>query len=150
MKPLNSKISNVEVSPEEFDMIMMSYDFIRYNRDITNERLPDLLLKFWSIPDFSIETTYKITDSQVLVFMFILNLHFDSLEEIEQLLNSFQFSLLFYRFQIVLAATAYSRKCHIPIQPFKIFDVEEYILPQLEKSGQLMREYERIVKIKSK
>lgn len=135
-----------EINPEEFDMVMMSFDFIRYNPDITNERLPDILLKFWSIPDFGIESTYKSTDSQALVFMFILRFYFDSSEEVEKALDSFQFSQLFYRFQVILATTAYSRKYHIPIKPFKIFDVKEYILPHLKKPGQLMREYERIIK----
>lgn len=141
---MNKKENQSQVSPEEFDMIMMSFDYIRYNQDITNEQLPDLLLKFWSIPEFRVKTTYKSTDPQVLVFMFILKLYFASSEEIEKVLNTFEFSQLFYRFQVILAATAYSRKYHIPIKPFKIFDIEKYILPRLEKSGQLMKEYERI------
>lgn len=39
MKTLNINTSQSDVSPEEFDMVMMSFDFIRYNPDITNERL---------------------------------------------------------------------------------------------------------------
>lgn len=142
----NSNLIKTNVSPEEFDMVLMSFDFIRYNRNMTNDRLPDLFIKFWSIPDFSIDTTYKSNDSQVLVFMFILDLNFNSHQETEQILNSFQFSLLFYRFQVILATTAYSRANQIPLQPFKIFDVAGYTLPQLDNPGYLLSEYERIIK----
>lgn len=142
----NNSVIKTEISPEEYDMVMMSFDYIRYNRNITNERLPDLLLKFWSIPDFGVKSTYTTTDSQVLIFMFILKFYFGSSEEIEKALNTFQFSQLFYRFQVILATTAYSRKYHIPIRPFKLFDVKAYILPQLEKPSQLIKEYKRITK----
>ena len=146
MKPLNNNTSLTKVSPEEYDMIMMSFDFIRYNRDITNDRLPDILLHFWSVPDFTTNARYEVNDARILVFMYILKLHFKKAEMVEKCLSTFWFAVLFYNFQVVLAATAYSRKTHIPIQPFKIFDVDEYISSNLQKPSQLMREYERITK----
>ena len=146
MRSQNTSSQETEVNPEEFDMIMMSFDFIRYNRDITNDCLPDILLKFWSVPDFTINSLYKPQDPQALVFMFVLKLYFDSPKEMEKMLNSFGFSVLFYNFQVVLAATAYSRKSHIPIRPFQIFNVDHYILPALQRPGVLIREYNRITK----
>lgn len=146
MKALNNNIPQTNVSPEEYDMIMMSFDFIRYNRDITNDRLPDILLNFWSVPDFTTNARYRVNDAKILVFMYILKLHFEKPEMVEKCLSTYWFAILFYNFQVILAATAYSRKTHIPIKPFRIFDVDEYITPDLQKPSQLMKEYERITK----
>lgn len=135
-----------KIDPKSHEMVLLSFDYIRRNRNKTTEDLPDELLKFWAIPDFSNEKWGKVEDAKMLVFMFVLKLQYKSLKEVEMILNSFRFYQSFYHFQVILAATAYSRKSHIPIKPCKIFDVREYAVPTFEKPGELIREYNRITK----
>lgn len=134
------------ISSEEYDMVMMSFDFIKNHRDITNDCVPDILLDFWLIPDFNVNARYDLDDARILVFMYILRLYVEKTEIVEKCLSTFSFAILFYHFQVILAATAYSRKTHIPIRPVKIFCINEYLLPNLRKPGQLLREYERIAR----
>lgn len=119
--------------------------FIRANLDLTNDRIPDHLLKFWLLPGFTVNAPYRTRDPQVMIFLYIMDLNSAPDQTFDQILYSSFFGLLFYRFQVVLAATAYSRRSHIPIPPFRIFDYAAYALPNLARPGRLMKEYMGIV-----
>lgn len=131
-------------SPSEFKMLLESFDYIKNNQEITTDQLPEVWVKFWSVPDFIFKPCYQPGSVQVLVFMFILRLHQEFKEEEEDVLNSFYFNRLFYDFQIILATIDYCRNYHLPIPAFPLFDVRKYSVPHLEDGEQLLRQYEWI------
>lgn len=141
----NNILKEDEITPQEQFMISFSFDYIRHNPDMTNERLPDLLLQFWQVPDFSVFMENRRVRPQYFIMLFIINSEFNSFEKTEQVFQSLQFHLLFYRFQVILAATAWCRKHQLPIKPFPIFDISKYSMPDLNDPDLLMKEYNRIV-----
>lgn len=135
---------STKFTPSEFKMLLWSFDYIRNNQEVTTNELPEVLVKFWSVPDFVSNPHYKAGSVQVLVFMFILRLHEEFEEEEDEILNSFYFNQLFYDFQIILATIDYCRNHHISIPPFPVFDVQKYSIPHLEDEEQLLKQYELI------
>lgn len=132
-------------TPSEINMLSWSFDYIREHPGTTTDRLPDIWVKFWSVPDFINNVRYEADCEQVLVFMFILRLCEKFDVDKEDMLNSFYFNRLFYDFQILLIAVDYCRNHHIEVPAFPIFDIRKYAVPHLEDSNQLMKQYRRIV-----
>lgn len=132
-------------TPSEINMLLWSFDYIRDHPRMTTDRLPDILVKFWSIPDFIDNVRYKVGCIQVLAFMYILRMHEKFEEDDEEILNSFYFNQLFYDFQILLATIDYCRNHRIDVPSFPIFDIRKYGIPHLEDSDRLMKQYRRIV-----
>lgn len=136
--------TTIKVNPQEYDMLMQSFNFIHSNQDLTNNHIPDDLLDFWLIKDFTTNPDYRATEAQLLVFMYILRIHFRSVKKIETILFKPYFYQLFHYFQVILASTAYSRKYNIPISPFPIFNIAKYKLPDFTKGQELLK-YFRII-----
>ena len=128
------------------ELLVLSYDFIALNRDFTNEQIPYFLLKFWSMPNYTEDV--EANDISLLVFRHILDLDRKARgqEEIKITLGTYRFSQLFHIFQLVLATTVYCCKFHLPIEPFQLFRIEKYNVPQLEGHEQLLQEYLRLIK----
>lgn len=42
----------INFTSSEYKLILWSFDYIRDNFDITTDQLPDILVKFWTVPDF--------------------------------------------------------------------------------------------------
>lgn len=128
----------------EYKMIMYSFDYIRHNQHITTDQLPNVLIKFWSIPDFVTHPHYKTGSVQLIVFMFILKLHQYTEVEADDFLTSFRFNQLFYNFQVILATVDYCRNYKIKLPPFPIFDIEKYAIPDIKDGKELLRQYKLI------
>ncbi len=136
----------INFTSSEYKLILWSFDYIRDNFDITTDQLPDILVKFWTVPDFLTRLQCGNRGVQIFIFMFIVRMNRWPEEEMEEFIKSFQFSQLFYCFQVILAAISYSREKNIPIPPFPIFDLEKYSLPGLCEEGQLLEYYELITR----
>lgn len=141
---MNYTTSNTLFKLSKKELLALSYDFIRLNRNFTNEQIPDFLLQFWAIPNYSKDS--ESNDVALLIFRHILDLDSEEKERMEITLGTYRFSQLFHVFQLILATTIYSRKYHLLIEPFYLFRIEEYNVPQLEKPEQLLKEYLRVIK----
>lgn len=130
----------------EYKMIMWSFDFIKHHLNDTTEQLPNELIRFWSIPNFTTDSNYDANNMQLMVFMYILRLHKYSKRKADSFMNTFRFKQLFYNFQVILATTAYCRKAKIEVEPFPIFNIEAYKLPDLANKEELLKMYESITK----
>lgn len=128
----------------EYKMLMWSFDFIKHHKDDTTEQIPDELIKFWSIPDFATKSNYNAEHIRVIIFMYILRLHECSTQKADDFLNTFRFKQLFYNFQVILATTAHCRKANIKIEPFQLFNINQYTLPDLSNKDELLKMYESI------
>lgn len=128
-------------------MLMKSLEFIRQNPKISANQISDEFLEFWSISDFTINQQYKASEAQIIIFMFILKLHYCSIKEVEDVLNWFYFYQLFYSFQIILATTLHCRKNNIPLLPFPVFDIYNYYVPDLGNMDEMMNQYESITRL---
>lgn len=134
-----------KTKPKNERMFMKSIEFIKDNPDITTHKLPDRLLKYWIVPKFTKNMEYKISDDQILIFMYIVGLNKMSEKKVERFLNSYRFNQLFFSFQIILAATEYSRRTNVRLEPFPVFDIEKYIIPDLNVPEMLVKQYNSIV-----
>lgn len=132
------------INSSDYKMLMWSFDFIQHHPDITTDQLPDELIRFWTVPDFTTNPHWKPGNAQLLVFMYILRLQECEQTEAELMMNSCRFNRLFFNFQVILAATACCRKNKIQQPPFTIFDIDRYSLPDLTDEEQLLREYRQI------
>lgn len=140
----NAENEKIRFSPYEYKMLMQSFDYIHQNSGATNLDLPDHFLRFWAVPNFGINPHYRVNDTQLLVFMYILKVYHYSLIRSEDLLSSYEFIHLFYTFQVVLAATLHARYQNIPIQPFPILDPKASPPSPLNQPAELFRQFERI------
>ncbi|MDE6451956.1 MAG: hypothetical protein K2L23_06675 [Odoribacter sp.] len=129
------------LTSSEYKLVLWSFDYIRHNLEVTTDRLPDVLVKFWTIPDFLTHLQYENKGVQMIVFMYIVRMNKWPEEKMEEFIKSFYFGQLFYCFQVILATISYCRQNHIPIVPFPIFDLEKYSLPALCKEGELLKYY---------
>lgn len=125
-------------------MILWSFDFIKHHQNDTTELIPDELIKFWSIPDFATKSNYNADHVQLMIFMYILRLHRCTKEEAGDVLNTFRFKQLFYNYQVILATTAHCREANIKIEPFQIFNINRYTLPDLSNRNELLKMYESV------
>lgn len=139
----------ISFTSSEYKLILWSFDYIRAHQDITTDQLPDIFVKFWTVPDFLTHLQSEIRGVQVFIFMYIVRMNKCSEEEMEEFIKSFHFSQLFYCFQIILATISYCRNHNLPIIPFPLFDLEKYSLPALCKEEQLLEYYEMITGNKS-
>lgn len=129
------------LTSSEYKLVLWSFDYIRNNLDITADRLPDILVKFWTVPDFLNSMSSARKSVQIFVFIYIVRMNKWPEEEMEEFIRSFHFGQLFYCFQIILAAISYCRKNNIPVAPFPVFDLEKYSLPTLCEGEQLLQYY---------
>lgn len=136
------------MNPAEYDLLIKSLSFIQHNPDISATQIPDELLKFWCIPGLPEKRHCEVKEPQLLVFMQILKLHSYSLNEVEDVLNWFYFYQLFYSFQLILSVTLYCREHAIPLAPFPVFHIEQYVIPDLGNIDELMDQYGKITKNK--
>lgn len=119
-------------------------DYITNHPHATTEAVPSNLLKFWSVPHFSVEPKYEDESVQVMVFMFILKLYYGDKEQIGTFLNTVRFNQLFFSFEIIIAATLHCRDVKLKAEPFPIFHLYEYKLPDLQDTEVLLKNYEAI------
>lgn len=130
----------------EFQMVLESFDYIRDHLEITTDRLPDVLVKFWMIPDFFKNFEYQTEGVQLLVFMFVLRMNNYPEDKLDEVIKTFYFNWLFCSFQIILATINYCRNNRIPVSPFPLFDLQQYSLPDLEDGKQLLKFYNILTK----
>lgn len=128
----------------EHKMLLWSFDFIKHHQDDTTEQIPDELIKFWSIPNFTAESNYNAGNVHIIIFMYILKLHQCPLNKADDFLNTFRFKQLFYNFQVILATTTYCREAGIKVEPFQIFNISRYTLPDLSNRNELLKMYESV------
>lgn len=133
-----------KLTSKEYKMIQWSFDFIQHHIDGTTEDIPDELIKYWSVPKFTNESNYIADNPQIMVFMFILRLHECPTNNAHSFLNTFRFKQLFYNFQVILATTAYCRGEGIKVEPFPLFDINKYVLPDLSNKQDLLNMYQSI------
>lgn len=133
-----------KLTAKEYKMIQWSFDFIQHHIDGTTEDIPDELIKYWSVPQFTNESNYIVDNPQIMVFMFILRLHERPKNNADNFLNTFRFKQLFYNFQVILATTAHCREAGIKVEPFPLFDMNKYILPDLSNKQDLLNMYQSI------
>lgn len=79
-----------------------------------------------------------------MVFMFILKLYYGDKEQIGTFLNTVRFNQLFFSFEIIIAATLHCRDAKLKAEPFPIFHLYEYKLPDLQDTEVLLKNYEAI------
>lgn len=132
------------MSEGDYQMLMMSMDFIYHNQNIPNTQIPNHLLRFWAIPNFTEKPKYEMKSVQIMVFLYILRLYKFDDKQLDEYLNTIQFSQLFFSFQIVIAATLYCREAKLKAEPFPIFHLHEYKLPDLKDTEEMIRIYEVI------
>lgn len=132
------------LTPTEYQMLMTSMDYITSHPHATTEAVPSNLLKFWSVPHFIDKPKYEDGSVQVVVFMFILRLYYWDKEQINAFLNTVRFSQLFFSFQIIIAAILHCRNAKLRVEPFPIFHLYEYRLPDLQDSEKLLNIYKII------
>lgn len=133
-------------SSAEFQMVLESFDYIRNHPDMTTEGLPDIWVKFWSIPDFFNGMGGRTDNVQLLVFMFILRMNHYPEDKLDDFVKSFHFNWLFCCFQIILATINYCRDNHIPISPFPLFDLQKYSWADLQEGERLLMYYDILTK----
>lgn len=133
------------LTSSEYKLVLWSFDYIRNNLDITADRLPDILVKFWTVPDFLTHLSSEMKSVQIFVFIYIVRMNKWPEEEMEEFIRSFHFGQLFYCFQVILAAISYCRRNNIPVAPFPVFDLEKYSLPTLYEEEELLRYYGLVV-----
>ncbi|WP_298615227.1 hypothetical protein [uncultured Odoribacter sp.] len=128
----------------DYKMLMVSMDYIYNNPNILTSDIPNHLLKFWSIPDFTENPKYETNSVQVLIFLYIIRLYGHDNAPLDSILNTIRFSQLFYSFQLILATTLYCRNARLKAEPFPIFHLHEYRLPDLNDSEEMIKIYEII------
>lgn len=133
------------INSSDYKMLIWSFDFIQHHADVTTDEVPDELIRFWTVPDFTTNPQWKPGNTQLMVFMYALRLQDCERVEAELLMNSYRFNRLFFSFQVVLAATAYYREKGIEQTPFPLFDIGRYAVPDLSDGEQLLREYRNII-----
>lgn len=136
------------LTSSEYKLVLWSFDYIRNNLDVTADRLPDILVKFWTVPDFLTHLSCEMKSVQIFVFIYIVRMNKWPEEKMEEFIRSFHFGQLFYCFQVILAAISYCRKNNIPVAPFPVFDLEKYLLPTLCEEEELLRYYGLVVEKK--
>lgn len=140
----NTKAMEKNLTSKEYSMLLMSMDYITNNPNVTTEAIPSNLLKFWSVPHFIDKPRYEDGSVPIMVFMFILRLYHWDKEQISAFLNTVRFNQLFFSFQIIIAATLHCRDIKLKAEPFPIFHLHEYKLPDLQDSDILLKSYEAI------
>lgn len=126
---------------KEYKMLMWSIDYIKHHLDTTTADLPDELIEYWAVPDFTTNPYYQPHYMQQLVFMYIVRLNHPAWDDSNFALSSHHFCQLFHHFQIILAMTALCRKERAPLEPFPIFDIQRYALPDLSDKKELIKQY---------
>lgn len=144
-----TRINMAKLSSSEYKMLLESIDFIRQNQNISNKDIPDSFIQAWSVKDLY-NPQCKANEVQILLFMYILKLHFQSTEKLEEILNSYHFYQLFYDFQLILAATSYCRLTKTPLNPFPIFDISQYKSPNLKNTEELLEQFQNITRMSIK
>ena len=114
-----------KVNSQEYNMLMQSFNFIYSNQDLTNNYIPEDLLDFWLIKDFTTNPNYRATEAQLLVFMYILKIHFQSVEKIETI--SFK---LFLPVQLIAVSTIFP----YPLFLYSISKDTNYLISQKGRS----------------
>ena len=141
-------IENIQISPADRELFIFSHDFIKLNRDITNEQIPDSLLEFWSNPNSKADKDHAPSDVPLFIFIIITDLYTKSRKEGKEKLDinfgGYLYYQFFYTFQVILATTIHCRKYDIPIKPFQLFRIEKYHMPKIEDSQQLLLEYNKL------
>lgn len=132
------------MSENDYQMLIMSMDFIYHNQNIANIHVPNHLLRFWAIPNFTEKPKYEMNSVQVMVFLYILRLYKFDENQVDEFLNTVRFSQLFFSFQIIIATTLYCREAKLKAEPFPIFHLDEYKLPDLKDTEEMIRIYEVI------
>lgn len=132
------------MSESDYRMLMGSMEFIYHNQNIANTQVPNHLLKFWAIPNFTENPRYEMNSVQVMVFLYILRLYKFDEKQLDEFLNTVRFSQLFFSFQIIIATTLYCREAKLKAEPFPIFHLDEYKLPDLQDTEEMIRIYETI------
>ena len=147
---MKNTIENTQISPADYELFIFSHDFIKLNRDITNEQIPDSLLDFWSSTDSKADKDNAPSDVPLLIFIIITDLYTNSRKDGEEKLDvgagRYLFYQFFYTFQVILATTIYCREHNLPIKPFQLFRIEKYNLPKIEDYQQLLLEYNKLTK----
>ena len=119
-------------------------EYIIQNPTITADLIPDDLLRFWAIPDFNYNSCFQPNKIQVLVFIYILrHLHPDG-QDTKTLIDTVYFNQLFFNFQVIISATLFCRKNGLKAEPFPIFKLDEYQLPDIREKEKLLNTYEMI------
>ena len=134
----------MEFTSSEYKMILWSFDYIQAHLDITTDQLPELLVKFWRIPDFFTSLEYKTDCVQVFIFMYVLRMNKWPEQKLEDFITTFHFNRLFYSFQLILATIDYCRENNIAIPSFPLFDLQQYSLPEIQRGEDLLKQYEII------
>ena len=78
---MNNPIENLQINPADHELFMFCHEFIKLNRDITNEQIPDSLLDFWSAPDSKADKDNTHSDVPLLIFIAIVDLYMKSRKE---------------------------------------------------------------------
>lgn len=143
---MSIKETKTEVTPSEYNMVMKSFDFIRLHRKISNLEVPEKFLEFWLVSDFTTNPDFHPRDAQVLVFMYIIKLHHLTDSKVESILKTYRFNQLFYHFQVILAATLYARHHNIALEPFSIFNADEYFISNYKNAAELLEDYKKITR----
>lgn len=127
---------------KKYKMLMWSIDYIKHHSDATTADVPQELMKFWAVPDFTTNPYYEPDYMQQLVFMYVVRLNHPTWNDSNFVLNSYHFSQLFHHFQLILAMTALCRKKRIPLEPFPVFDIRRYAVPDLSDQKELKKQYQ--------
>lgn len=137
---MNTMDKDTKYTADEHQAILNSIDFIYHHQNSTNEEIPEDFLNLWSVKHSGSSSNGEI---QILIFTYVLRLTLNSSDETEKMLYTPLFFLLFTHFQIIVNATLYSRKHHISIPPFKIFNIRNY---QMSTQEQLLQAYSLITR----
>ena len=77
----------INFTSSEYKLILWSFDYIRDNFDITTDQLPDILVKFWTVPDFLTRLQCENRGVQIFIFMFIVRMNRWPEEEMEEFIK---------------------------------------------------------------
>lgn len=128
------KTTLTAMTKREQMILMDSLEFIKENPEATTHQIPDSLLKAWLITNFTKEPDKSPSSLQKTIFMYIYQNTCPYRRGKVVSFDTYHFFCSFYSFQIILAATAMSRKYEKELKPMKIFDLGNYNLYHLELS----------------
>ena len=109
---------------------------ISFNSDIRTSQIPRCVLT----------SCFTDQSSALRVFSHVLNLESNQEQKMQATLDNKTFSSLFENFKLVAEGTVYCRDFHLPREPFPIFRLENYDVPQLEKIGHVFVDYINFIK----
>lgn len=114
------------MTKREVALLQESIDFMLANPNATNEDIPDKLLKSWAIEGFRSNPNAIPNSLQQTFFVHIYHEIILNKSGLFTNYDTYRYYSLFFSFQIILAATIYSRKYHEPLRSVKIFDLKSY------------------------